>query len=213
MLHSKQWQYSLHRDFQNCYSTRRSPTGFFSSNSTRVPIHHISYNLCAHYMHPENSPSRIQFYMQKTKSSSSTTIITYRRQIDLHSRKEILCIEGKEAFQAFQPQDLPKAFQIPDIPVFPDIPDIPDLPVILDIPVIHDLPAFQVILQVPVSPGNPPHFSILRLECIFYIFYKFYSLIGFHRNSTEYQSDNYKLQTLHSSKKGRCCNIGQNTYW
>ena len=29
MLHSKQWHYSLHRDFQNCYSTRRSPTGFF----------------------------------------------------------------------------------------------------------------------------------------------------------------------------------------
>ena len=39
-MHSKQWHYSLHRDFQNCYSTRRSPTGFFSSNSTRVPIHH-----------------------------------------------------------------------------------------------------------------------------------------------------------------------------
>ena len=38
MLHSKQWHYSLHRDFQNCNSTRRSPTGFFSSNSTRVPI-------------------------------------------------------------------------------------------------------------------------------------------------------------------------------
>ena len=43
-LHSKQWHYSLHRDFQNCYSTRRSPTGFFSSNSTRVPIHpHTTY--------------------------------------------------------------------------------------------------------------------------------------------------------------------------
>ena len=28
-MHSKQWHYSLHRDFQNCYSTRRSPTGFF----------------------------------------------------------------------------------------------------------------------------------------------------------------------------------------
>ena len=45
-MHSKQWYYSLHRDFQNCYSTRRSPTGFFSSNynsnSTRVPVHHPS---------------------------------------------------------------------------------------------------------------------------------------------------------------------------
>ena len=68
MLHSKQWHYSLHRDFQNCYSTRRNPTGFFSSNSssnpTRVPIHKLP---------TENSPSRIQFYMQKAKSSSSTT--------------------------------------------------------------------------------------------------------------------------------------------
>ena len=102
---------------------------------------------------------------------------------------------------------------IPDIPVFPDIPVVPDLPVISDIPVIHDLPAFQAILQVPVSPGNPPYSSILRLECIFYIFYKFYSSIGLHRNSTEYQLNNTNiLQTLHSSKKGRCCDIGQNTY-
>ena len=32
--------------------------------------------------------------------------------------------------------------------------------------------------NVPVSPGNPPHSSILQLECIFY---NFYSSIGFHR--------------------------------
>ena len=79
-------------------------------------IHHTSYNL------PENSPSRIQFYMQKTKSSSST-IATYRGQRDLHSRKEnsmhrrqgdLLeihpCVlqDLPKAFQAFQPQDLPR---------------------------------------------------------------------------------------------------------
>ena len=47
---------------------------------------------------------------------------------------------------------------------------------IQDIPVIHDLPAFPgKFYNVPVSPGNPPHSSILRLECIFY------SSIGFHR--------------------------------
>ena len=93
-MHSKQWHYSLHRDFQNYYSTRRSPTGFFSSNSssnsTRVPIHHphTTYKLHTRvHMHPESSPSRIQFYMQKTKSSSSTTTTTYRGQRDLHSRK------------------------------------------------------------------------------------------------------------------------------
>ena len=99
-MHSKQWHYSLHRDFQNCYSTRRSLTRFFnsssnsSSNSTRVPIQHTSsmqhlhLHVCTlHYtsiqriLHPE-----VQFYMQKTKSSSSTTL------------QEILRIEGKEIF-------------------------------------------------------------------------------------------------------------------
>ena len=94
MLHSKQWHYSLHRDFQNCYSTRRSPTGFFSSNSTSTYKLHTRVHI-----HPENSPSRIQFYMQKTESSLSTaTTTTYRGQRDLHSRKEILHIEGKEIF-------------------------------------------------------------------------------------------------------------------
>ena len=67
------------------------------------------------------------------------------------------------------------------------------------------------LYNVPVSPGNPPHFSILRLECIFYIFYKFYSSIGFHRKLHRVPVG--QLQTLqtfiHSSKKGRCCDIGQ----
>ena len=82
MLHSKQWHYSLHRDFQNCYSTRRSPTGFFKLQFQ------LQYYTCTLHYNPENSPSRIQFYMQKTKSSSSTTV-----QIP-----EILRIEGKEIF-------------------------------------------------------------------------------------------------------------------
>ena len=77
MFHSKQWHYSLHRDFQNCYSTRRSLTRFFKAPIPAPTLHvHIT----------ENSPSRIQFYIQKTESSSSTTILhpesnsTYRRQ-------------------------------------------------------------------------------------------------------------------------------------
>ena len=59
--------------------------------------------------------------------------------------------------------------------------------------------------NVPVSPGNPPHSSILQLECIFY------SSIGFHRKLHRLPVG--QLQTLrtfiHSSKKGRCCDIGQ----
>ena len=94
-MHSKQWHYSLHRDFQNCYSTRRSPTGFFKLQF-QLQFQLQCYACTLHY-NPENSPFRIQFYMQKTKSSSSTTT-TYRGQRELHSRKEILRIEGKEIF-------------------------------------------------------------------------------------------------------------------
>ena len=85
-MHSKQWHYSLHRDFQNCYSTRRSPTGFFKLQF-QLQFQLQCYTCTLHY-NPENSPSRIQFYMQKTKSSSSTSL-----QIP-----EILRIEGKEIF-------------------------------------------------------------------------------------------------------------------
>ena len=120
-MHSKQWHYSLHRDFQNCYSTRRSPTGFFSSssnsssnynsNSTRVPIHHTTYKLHLHVhiqriLHPE-----IQFYMQKTESSSSTTTTlqipvsrnsTHRRQGDLLEIHPCVLQDLPVTFQTFQ---------------------------------------------------------------------------------------------------------------
>ena len=175
------------------------------SNSTRVPIHHPStYNLHVHitlHYNPENSPSRIQFYMQKIKSSSSTTT-TYRGQRDLHSRfqKRNSMHRRQGDLLEIHPcvlQDIPGIPAarpskgtpvITDIPVFPDIPDIPVFPVFPDIPVVPDTPEtfrtfqsfmtfqpFQAILQVPVPPGNPPHSSILRLE------YIFYSSIGFHR--------------------------------
>ena len=202
-MHSKQWYYSLHRDFQNCYSTRRSLTRFFSSNSnsnsTRVPIQHLHLHVCTlHYtsiqriLHPE-----IQFYMQKTESSSSTT--TYRGQRDLHSsfqkrnsthrrQGDLLemhpCVlqDLPVTFQAFQPQVLTKATPVTPIapetfhvfPVFPDIPVFPDTPeTFRTFQSFMTFQPFQAILQipqVPVFPGNPPHSSILRLECIFYNF-------------------------------------------
>ena len=199
MLHSKQWHYSLHRDFQNCYSTRRSPTGFFSSNSTRVP-HTSSIHVCTYtsrefsiqnpILHAEDKELfeyYYYYYIQRAKRPSfQKRNSTHRRQGDLLEMHP--CVP--RTFQAFQPQDLPKAF-------IPDIPDIPVFPVFPDIPVVPDTPEtfrtfqsfmtfqpFQAILQfykVPVSPGNPTHYSILRLECIFYKFYRFYSSIGFHR--------------------------------
>ena len=111
--------------------------------------------------------------MQKTKSSSSTTT-TYRGQRDLHSRfqkrnsthrrqGDLLEIHPcvLQDIPGIQPQDLPKASSH----------------------YRHSSLSrqFYKFYIVPVSPGNPLHSSILRLECIFYIFYNFYSSIGFHR--------------------------------
>ena len=115
----------------------------------------LQYYTCTLHCNPENSPSRIQFYMQKTKSSSSTTVqfpenSTHRRQGDLLEIHPCVL------------QDIPGNSSCSRD--------------IQDIPVIHDLPAFPGnSTNVPVSPGNPPNSSILRLECIFY------SSIGFHR--------------------------------
>ena len=99
MLHSKQWYYSLHRDFQNCYSKRRSLTRFFKA-PIPAPMLHVHITL----------QSR-EFSIQNP----------------------ILHAEDKEPFEYYY---------------------------------------------------YTPDFSILRLECIFYIFYifyNFYSSIGFHR--------------------------------
>ena len=118
MLHSKQWHYSLHRDFQNCYSTRRSPTGFFSSNSSSNSTH-------AHYItlqvHPENSPS--QKYNSTCRRQRALRVLllhyrfqkrnsTHRRQGDLLEIHPCVLQDLPMTFQAFQPQDIPKAFQL-----------------------------------------------------------------------------------------------------
>ena len=185
-MHSKQWYYSLHRDFQNCYSTRRSPTGFFSSssnsssnynsNSTRVPMQHLHLHVCTlHYtsiqriLHPE-----IQFYMQKTKSSSSTTLqipvsrnSTHRRQGDLLEMHPCVLQDLPVTFQAFSRKSLQRQLQLLQLlqrhsSLFRhsslsslsrhssrsrhsrDIPDIP---------VIHDLSAF---------PGNSSNSTLFQ---------------------------------------------------
>ena len=146
--------------------------------------------------------------MQKTKSSSSTTTTlqkrnsTHRRQGDLLEVHPCV-LQDIPGFPATRPSKGIPVF--PDIPVFPVIPDIPVVP---DTPEIfrtfqsfmtfQPFQAILQILQVPVSPGNPPHSSILQLECIFY------SSIGFHRNSTEYQLNELQttLQTFTLQRKG-----------
>ena len=113
-MHSKQWHYSLHRDFQNCYSTRRSLTRFFSSNSSSNSSSnatHAHYTTIQRILHPEsNSTCRRQkalrvlllhtegkrtfipekkFYAQKVRRSSrnpSVCLTRHPRQLQLLQR-------------------------------------------------------------------------------------------------------------------------------
>ena len=141
MIHSKQWHYSLHRDFQKLHSTWRSPTGFFNSTLQRVP-------------HPEK-----KFYIQKTKSSSIDT--TCRRQRDLWSSLQ-------------------------------------------DILVIHDIQPFQAILHTS-SDSTPLQHSSVRMHILHFDW--------FPQKLHWVPVRHYKLQTLHSSKKGRCCDISQTRHY
>ena len=129
--------------------------------------------------------------MQKTRRSSIQSTKTYK------------------AFQAFQPQDLPQAFQF-----------YKDIPVIPDIPVIHDIPAFQALLHVPAPSSTIQYLPVLS------------SVSSISRDSTHSSISPIRMQILHtdwfppetplsasrrqyittnfhSSKKGRCCDIGQ----
>ena len=208
MSHSKQWHYSLHRDFQNYNSTRRSPTGFFSSNSTRVPIHHTTihhpqatyreFSIQNPILHAEDKELfECYYYIQRAERPSlQKRNSTHRRQGDLLEIHLCVIQDFPKTFEAFQQKDLPKAFQ-----TFQSLQTFQTFQSFMTIQPI------QAILQVPVSPGNPPHSSTLQLECIFY---KFYSSIGFHKKLQRVPVEQCKLQTLHSSKKGRCCDIGQN---
>ena len=145
MIHIKQWHYSLQQ---------RLPVASFHS----------------FYMKKSMRNSSIQFYIQKTKSSSINS--TCRRQGDLLSSLQDLT----KASQAFQLQYLPQAFQF-----FKDIPDIPVIHDIPGIPVIHDIPALQALLHVPALPVcsstfqyNPLHSSAIQyFQC-------FQCIQGFH---------------------------------
>ena len=133
--------------------------------------------------------------MQKTKSSLSTTFqkrnSTHRRQGDLLEIHLCVLQNLPKTFQAFQPKDLPKALQLQQ--TFQSLQSFQTFQTFQSFMTFQP---FQAILQVPVSPGNPPHSSIFQLECIFY------SSIGFHRNSTEYQLDNTNYKHYILQRKG-----------
>ena len=80
----------------------------------------------------------------------------------------ILHAEDKEIFypvyKAFQPQDLPQAFQF-----------YKDIPVIPDIPVIHDIPALQSSLHVPAPSSTPVPSSAIQCIQGFHPFQHFFN--------------------------------------
>ena len=156
---------------------------------TRTPSIHIQPTRA----HPENSPSRIQFYMQKTKSSSSTTTTlqipvsrnsTHRRQGDLLEMHPCVLQNLPVTFQAFSRKSLQRQLHL--LQLFQRHSSLSRHSSLFSLS-----RQFFKFYIVPISPGIPPHSSILQLECIFY------SSIGFHRNSTEYQlnNTNYKHST------------------
>ena len=125
----------------------------------------------------------------------------------------ILHAEGKEIFypvyKAFQPQDLPQAFQFyKDIPVIHDIPDIP---------VIPDIPTLLALLHVPAPSSTNQYLPVLSSVSSISrdSTRSSISLIRMHilhidwfPPETPLSANQDFLQTLHSSKKGRCCDIG-----
>ena len=129
---------------------------------------------------------------RRNPRDSSSTNSTFRRQRAL---RVILHAEGKEIFY----------------PVYKDLQGIPD------IPVIHDIPALQALLHVPAPSSTIQYLPVLS---------------SVSRDSTRSSISSIRmqilhtdwfppetplstsriqdiLQTLHSSKKGRCCDIGQ----
>ena len=103
MLHSKQWHYSLHRDFRNCYSTRRSLTRFFKA-PIPAPILHVHIT--------ENSTCRRQRALRVLQSNSRNS--THRRQGDLLEMHPCVLqdIQGNSSCSR----------DIQDIPVIHDLP-------------------------------------------------------------------------------------------
>ena len=171
-MHSKQWHYSLHRDFQNCYSTRRSLTRFFSSNSSSNSSSNTTrahYTTIQRILHPESNS-------------------TYRRQRAL--RVLLLHTEGKGP--SFQKRNSTHRRQGDLLEMHPCV--LQDLPVVPDIPVVPDTPEtfqafqsfmtfqpFQAILQCSsISRESTPfQHSPIRMHTL--QFYNSYSSIGFHR--------------------------------
>ena len=110
--------------------------------------------------HPENSPSRIQFYMQKTKSSSNTTTTLQK---------------AKRPSSRFQKRNSTHRRQGDLLEIHPCV--------LQDIP---GIPATRPSKGTPVTPDTPETFRTFQSFMTFqpsrqfYKFYKFQYLQGIH---------------------------------
>ena len=132
----------------------------------------------------ENSTCRRQRALRVLQSSSRNS--THRRQGDLLEMHPCVL------------QDIPGNSSCSR-----DIPDIP---------VIHDLPAFQAILQCSsISRESTPfQHSPIRMHILHILhILQFYSSIGFQKTPPSTSWAITDITNIHSSKKGRCCDIGQ----
>ena len=142
-MHSKQWHYSLHRDFQNYYSTRRGLTRFFSSNSTPMLHVHITlqsreFSIQNSILHAEDKKAlRVLLLHTEGKGPSfQERNSTHRRQGDL--------LEIHPCVLQNIPGNSSCSRDIPDIPVIYDLPAFPGNSTMLQyLQGIHPIPAFS----------------------------------------------------------------------
>ena len=155
------------------------------------------------------SSQRLPELLFYTKKSYKILQLQFQLQFQLQSYtctvQRILHAEDKGLFEYYNSTHRRQGDLLEMHPcVLQDIPgnsscsrDIPD------IPVIHDLPAFQAILQCSsISRESTPfQHSPIRMHVL-----QFYSSIGFQKTPP---STSWAITNIHSSKKGRCCDIGQ----
>ena len=113
-MHSKQWHHSLHRDFQNCYSTRRSPTGFFKLQFQlqfyTCTLQSREFSIQNPILHADDKELfEYYYYIQRAKN--------------LHSRKKFYAWKARRSSRNASVCLTRPSNDIPDIPVVPDTPE------------------------------------------------------------------------------------------
>ena len=171
-------------------SSQRLPELLFYTKKSYKILQLQSYTCTLHY-NPENSPSRIHSTCRRQRAlrvlQSSSRNSTHRRQGDLLEMHPCVL------------QDIPGNSSCSRD--------------IQDIPVIHDLPAFQAILQCSsISRESTPfQHSPIRMHILHILhILQFLQFDWFPQKtppSTSWAITD--ITNIHSSKKGRCCDIGQ----